>query len=92
MSSTTESSSAAVFFDPGSNRVQITYHDLWPGNYDVMYRQLANYGGGEVTGKRVSWGTGDSSHASVSGSGGLVYVVWADNSSGNYEVYLKKSN
>lgn len=87
-----ESNCAAVSFDPQYNRVQITYHDMWTGNNDVMYRQLADYGGGGFTGRRVSWGTGDSSHASLAGSSGLVYVVWSDNTSGNYEVYFKKSN
>jgi len=90
--STTESRSGAIFFDPSTNNVHIAYHDNWPGNYDVMYRNLANYGGSGFTGKRVSWGTGDSSHATISGSSGLVYIIWADNTSGNYEILLKKSN
>jgi hypothetical protein len=90
--STTESRSGAIFFDPCSNSVNVAYHDNWSGNYDVMYRNLANYGGAGFTGKRVSWGTGDSSHATLSGSSGLIYVIWSDNTSGNYEVLLKKSN
>jgi len=38
----------------------------------------------------VSWGTGDSSSATVGASGAWAYVAWADDTSGNYEIYVKK--
>jgi hypothetical protein len=90
--STSESRSNAVSFDGETNAVNITYHDNWPGNYDVMYRRLLNYGGSGFIGKRISWGSGDSAHATVGQSSGAVYVVWADNSLGNYEIFYRKGN
>jgi hypothetical protein len=54
-----------------------------------MYRKLAGFGGGGFTGQRVSWGTGDSSQSAVAASSGNAYIVWADKTSGNYEVYIK---
>jgi hypothetical protein len=87
--STADSHSNAIDFDSVTNDIHISYHDFWPGNNDVMYRKLANLGGGGFTGQRVSWGTGDSSQSSVAASSGDAYVVWADNTSGNYEIYIK---
>jgi len=88
--STTSSESNAVSFDSIYNYVHISYHDAWPGNNDVMYRKLSNFGGAGFSSQRVSWGTGDSSSATVAASGAWAYVVWADDTSGNYEIYVKK--
>ena len=88
--STTESQSNAVSFDPIYYYVHVSYHDSWPGNNDVMYRKFDDGGGAGFTSQRVSWGTGDSSSATVAASGAWAFVAWADDSSGNYEIYVKK--
>jgi len=87
--STTDSQSNAIDFDNSTHDIHISYQDAWPGNNDVMYRKLAGFGGGGFTGQRVSWGTGDSSQSAVAASSGNAYIVWADKTSGNYEVYIK---
>jgi hypothetical protein len=87
--SAAESRSPAIVFDGGSNNIYVVYHDNWPGNYDVMYRKLSNYGGAGFSGQRVSWGTGDSSFSAPTSSGAWAFIVWMDNSSGNYEIYVK---
>lgn len=90
--SATDSWSPAVDFDSLSNNIHISYHDSWPGNPDVMYRKLADYGGAGYTGQRVSWGTGYSTLSSVTSSGASAFIVWMDNTSGNYEIYVKYGN
>jgi hypothetical protein len=57
-----------------------------------MYRKLTNLGGAGFTGQRVSWGAGDSSHSTIAASGNSAYIVWSDNTSGNYEIYVKKGS
>jgi hypothetical protein len=88
--STTDSESNAIDWDTLYDYVHISYQDSWPGNNDIMYRKLSSGGGGGFTGQRVSWGTGDSSSSTVAASGAWAYVAWADDSSGNYEIYVKK--
>ena len=87
--STTDSRSPYIDYDNVYDSVQICYHDDWSGNNDVMYRKFLNGGGAGFTGQRVSWGTGDSAHATLAAHGQWAWVVWSDNSSGNYEIYLK---
>jgi len=87
--STTDSGSPAVDFDGLFNNVHICYHDDWPGNWDVMYRKLADYGGSGFTGQRVSWGTGASFFPALTSAGASAHVVWMDETSGNWEIYVK---
>ena len=87
--SDTDSKSNAIDFDAVTDDIHISYQDSWTGNTDVMYRKLTAFGGGGFSGQRVSWGTGDSSQSAVAASSGNAYVVWADNTSGNYEIYIK---
>ena len=90
--SNTTSQSSFVAFDGVSNDVYVAYYDLWPGNYDVMFRKLPSYGGGSFTGQRVSWGSGASVHPTVAAAGGSAWVAWSDNTAGNYEIYIKKGS
>jgi len=87
--STTESRSASISYDTGYNYMHVSYHDNWPGNNDVMYRKMSGPSGGAYSGQRVSWGSGDSAHATNAASGAWAYVAWSDNTSGNYEIYVK---
>jgi hypothetical protein len=89
--STAETRTCTVDFDTAYGYVHIAYNDLWPGNNDVMHKKFTSPGGGGgFATQRVSWGTGDSSHASVAASGTWAYIAWMDDSSGNYEIYVKK--
>jgi len=90
--SDTESRSSSIDFDGTNNIVQISFHDAWPGNYDVMHRKLLDYGGAGFTAQRVSWGVGDSSHSNIAAGVGEAFIVWSDNTSGNYEIYIKKGS
>ena len=87
-----ESRSNSISFDGTNNIVQISFHDAWTGNYDVMHRKLLDYGGAGFTGQRVSWGAGDSSHSTIAASETGAFIVWSDNTSGNYEIYFKKGS
>jgi hypothetical protein len=87
--STTDSLAASIDFDPVYGAVHVTYHDSWPGNNEIMHKATGSGGGGAFYTKRVSWGTGDSAHSTVAASGSWAYIVWSDNTSGNYEILFK---
>jgi len=82
------SESSSIDFDTGYFNVHVCFHDSWPGNNDVMYRKLAPTGGA-FTSQRVSWGTGESVYSTIASSGAWAYIAWMDNTSGNYEIYVK---
>jgi len=89
--SSTESRNPAIAFDGAYNTVHVTYADNWPGNFDVMYRYLSGSGAGGYSSWRVSYGTGESINPAVDCSGIWALVVWADKTSGNFEIYYKNS-
>lgn len=90
--SDTESRMNSISFDGANDIVHISYDDAWPGNFDVMHRKLLDNGGAGFTAQQVSWGTGDSTHSKIAASDAGAFIVWADNTSGNYEIYFKKGS
>jgi hypothetical protein len=82
----------SVDFDDANNIVNISYTDTWPGNFDVMHKKFANFGGGGFTSQRVSWGTGDSTHPSIAAIDTGACIAWSDDTSGNYEILVKKGS
>jgi hypothetical protein len=88
--SSAESRSNSVDFDNGCNIIHVSYHDLWPGNNDVMHKMFPSLGGAGFTTQRVSWGTGDSSHSTVAATDPGAYIAWSDASGGGYDIYVKK--
>ena len=57
-----------------------------------MHRKLTNYGGAGFIGQRVSWGIGFSSFPSIAAVSSGAYIAWLDNTSGNYEILVKKGS
>ena len=90
--SATESRTCTIDFDTAYGYVHVAYNDLWPGNNDVMHKEFTVGGGAGFATQRVSWGTGDSSHACVAASGTWAYIAWMDDSTGNYEILVKRGN
>jgi hypothetical protein len=61
------------------------------GNEEVFYRRSQNRGDSWEPEVRLTDATGLSRSPSVAVSGSTVYVVWADDRAGNFEIYLKLS-
>jgi hypothetical protein len=87
--SDTDSYNNSIAFDGAYNNIHIAFFDNWPGNNDIMYRNLDDFGGDGFTSMRVSWGSGDSIDPAVADSGRWAHIVWSDDTSGNYEIYWK---
>ena len=87
-----DSSFPAIDFDTNENNVHICYHDAWPGNLDVMYRRLGDFGGGAFLGRYVTWGEANSLAATVTSAGVSAFVGWMDDRSGDHDIYVKYGN
>jgi hypothetical protein len=90
--STVDSVAPAIDFDTSNNNVHICYYDTWPGNPDVMYRRLGDFGGDGFLGQRVSWEEGESWSATLTSAGAWAYIAWMDDTSGNSEIYVQYGN
>jgi hypothetical protein len=92
----TNNSTDSLFPDvaAGAGYVHVTYTDTWPGNYEIMYKRVADNGGGPVDQtRRLTFSDGFSSYPriAVSKDGGTVHIVYEEQFlvGGSY-VYYKR--
>jgi hypothetical protein len=75
-----------------NSHVYVVWH-YWGNGFDIAFRK-SNDGGGTFSAQQ-NFGTGSSSYQAYPdvafGSGGRVYLTWADNSAGQYEIYSTRS-
>jgi hypothetical protein len=73
--------------------IHLVWQDETAGNWEIYYRNSSDRGASWSTSKRLTWTSGGSQDASVAAdsSGNKIYVSWEDDSSGDYEIYFKKS-
>ena len=75
----------------------VTQHLLFgriivPGNDEIYLRKSSN-GGSTFGGKKnLSDNVGNSQSPQIQALGNTTFVVWQDNSTGNDEIYLRKSS
>ena len=60
------------------------------GNSDIFFRASGNEGDSFGSIKNLSNNDGDSSAPQIISSGGKVYVVWQDDTPGNFDIFFKK--
>ena len=84
-----DSSYPAIAVD-GSN-IYAVWQDNTPGNYEIYFRKSTDGGATWLTARKVMSTTGESSYPAIAVSGSNVYVVWNDNTPGNWEIYLRRS-
>jgi hypothetical protein len=73
--------------------VHIVYADQWPGNWEIMYKRLSDYGAGAVLSRRLSYsnpGVSYKPRLAVPDDGSLVHVAYVDDASGNSDIYYKR--
>jgi hypothetical protein len=75
----------------GSN-VYVVWMDNSPGNYIVYFKWSADGGDNFGAKKNLSNDAGNSRYLQIAVSGSNVYVVWSDNTTRNFVVYLRLSN
>ena len=74
-----------------NNHLYLVWFDDTPGNDEIHYKRSTN-GGASWTTKRLTWNSGYSSLPSIAvDSNNHIYMIWQDDTSGNGEIYYKKS-
>ena len=74
-----------------NNHIHVVWQDDTPGKDEIYYKKSTN-GGTSWTTKRLTHNAGGSRTPAVAAdSNNHVHVVWYDDSSGNWEIYYKKS-
>ena len=85
------SQTPAVGTGPG-NAVHIAWSDDAPGNPEIYYRTSGDGGAVWNAVQRLTWTPGKSySPALVISSSTTLYVVWEDDTPGNYELHYRRS-
>jgi hypothetical protein len=84
------STSPAITSDSQDN-IHIVWMDNTPGNYEIYYKKSTD-GGSTWSTNRLTWNSGHSEDPDIyTDSNDNIYVVWDDESVGNYQIYCKKS-
>jgi len=86
-----ESENARITADSGSG-IHVIWKDDTPGNSEIYYKRSTDSGLSWTAPKRLTWNPENSRYPSIAAdSGSGIYIVWDDDSKGNYEIYFKKS-
>jgi len=83
-----DSFSPAIAVD--SSNIYVVWDDYTPGNYEIYFKKSDDGGVTWTKNNRLTWNVGDSYIPAVAVYGLNIYVVWVDNTSGNYEIYFKQ--
>lgn len=74
-----------------NDHIHMVWHDTSSGVTKVYYKKSLD-GGASWTTQRLAWAPGWAGYPKISiGSNDHIHVVWHSNTSGNYEIYYKKS-
>jgi hypothetical protein len=71
--------------------VYVAWQDYSPGNWEILYRRSTDYGANWGTEVRLTYNTGVSDMPDMAAADNEVYLVWRDNTPGNYEIQFKGS-
>jgi len=93
-STQTSAYSCSIAFDGTTNALYVAYIAQPTGYADVLYKKLADYGGGSFTTGRISYGEGSSYGARMAAADGWAYVIWDDDvlTDGIPDIYFKRGN
>ena len=73
------------------NNTFVVWQDNSTGNNDIYLRKSGNEGSSFGSKKNLSNNTGSSQSPQIESFGNNTFVVWQDNSTGNNDIYLRKS-
>ena len=81
----------AVASDSGSGIHVAWYDDTW-GDNEILYKRSTNSGVTWMGLARLTWNSGESySPAITADSSNNIYIIWYDDTMGNYEIFFKSS-
>jgi len=74
-----------------NTNIYVVWHDNTPGNCEIYFKKSTNGGTSWQAAKRLTNNSGDSGWPCIAVSGSNVYMAWSDYTSGNFEIYFRKS-
>jgi hypothetical protein len=72
------------------SNIYVVWQDYNPVNDEIYFKKSDDGGVTWTTKKRLSWNRGRSYSPAIAVNGSNIYVVWEDNTPGNWEIYFKK--
>ena len=72
------------------NNVYVVWQDNTPGNYDIFFAHSSDNGNSFAPISNLSNNNGTSQLPQIAVQGNNVYVVWQDNTPGNYDILFKR--
>lgn len=81
----------AIAVDSGDG-IHVAWQDETPGNSEIFYKRSTDGGVSWLGLIRLTWSPGESRVPSISADGNNIHVVWDEDSSGNREVFYKRSS
>ncbi|OGW52013.1 MAG: hypothetical protein A2Y81_04805, partial [Nitrospirae bacterium RBG_13_43_8] len=91
LSNNSSSSGYPAIAVDGSN-IYVVWQNFTPESTEIYFKKSNNGGVTWTTTKRLTNNVGDSAYPAIAVNNSNIYVVWHDLTSGNYEIYFKKSN
>jgi len=83
--------SAPAIAIASTDHIHVVWGGRRTGNFEIYHKKSTD-GGTNWTTKRLTWNSGFSWHPDIAiDSSDNIHVVWYDDTSGNYEIYHKKS-
>jgi hypothetical protein len=73
------------------NNVYVVWQDNTTGNYDIFFKHSSDNGNSFAPALNLSNNNGTSELPQIAVQGNNVYVVWQDNTTGNYDIYLQRT-
>jgi hypothetical protein len=73
------------------NTVHVVWHDITPGNLDIFYTRSVNGGSSFPDLKNLSDNGGESGLPAIASSGSSVHIVWQDSTSGDRDIFYRRS-
>jgi len=75
-----------------SHNIHLVYSDFSSGNGEISYRKSTDTGATWSVPKRLTWTSGTSDYPSIAvDKDNHIHVAWQDNTSGDYQIYYRKS-
>jgi len=72
--------------------IYIAWSDDTTGNEEIFYRKSTDTGATWSSTKRLTWNSGNSRDPVITtDTNNFIYIFWSDNTSGNNEIYYRKS-
>lgn len=83
---------AAIEAGINSHNIHLDYFEDCSGNEEIFYRKSTDTGATWSVPKRLTWATRNSDHPSIAVDWqNNIHVAWQDNTSGQYQIYYRKS-